>query len=92
MTPETTVMIGAVVAMAAELIKRYYKLTEWRPFILSVVLSLAFVVAWGISFESGFSRSLVWPYLMSWVSVATTASFAYEGMKNATTAIRKNSE
>lgn len=90
MTPETAVMIGAVVAMAAELIKRYFKLTEWRPFLLSVLLSLVFVVAWGVSNESAFSRALIWPYLMSWVSVATTASFAYESVKNAATAIKEN--
>lgn len=83
-------MIGAVVAMPTELIKRYFKLTEWRPLVLSVVLSLIFVLAWGVSNESEWNRKLIWPYLMSWVGVTTTASFAYESVKTAAEAIKEN--
>lgn len=88
MTAEAVLAIGIVVSSVSQLIKKYSPVEGRQILIVSALLSLLCVIAWGITYENAVMRQLIWPYIAAWVAVTVTATGVYEVVSNASDVIK----
>lgn len=74
MSAENIAVVSAAVVALTQLCKWLRVVDDHRGPLVVLALAALGVALWAVSFETAFTRQLLWPYFAAWIVVATSAA------------------